>query len=107
MSRRPVLAALAALLLSAPVSAAVLRGPYIQGGSADFMFVKWRTDKPSVGKVCYSTDAKAPGDCRSEKEKTTEHEVRLDGLKPGTQYHYYIDSWSGPGQFFVTAPLTG
>ena len=89
------------------------RGPYLQIGTPTSMTVKWRTDVASNSRVSYGT---VPGNLTTQVDDattTTEHEVYLTGLSPGTQYYYAIGSTSqvlagGDAQhFFFTAPNPG
>jgi hypothetical protein len=100
-------AVLTLLILAGPLAAAVLRGPYLQGGGPDRMIVQWRTDAASVGKVCYGTQEGALKDCVSETVMGADHAVLIQGLKPSTRYYYSFDGQPGADQFFVTSPLPG
>jgi 3',5'-cyclic AMP phosphodiesterase CpdA len=87
----------------------LIRGPYLQIVGENTATIRWKTHQPtdskfSVGEifgnyVITSTDPKP----------TTEHEVKINGLKPDTKYYYQFGSISkikqkGKRNFFWTAP---
>jgi PKD repeat protein len=93
------------LLMTTPVT----RGPYLQSGTPTSVVVRWRTVEPSSTRVWYGL---APGERRmseGSRTETTEHEVTLSGLSPGTTYYYAVGTdttvYEGdPTYRFTTAP---
>lgn len=88
------------------------RGPYLQMAAPAAMTVRWRTDRPGVGRVRFGTGVGALTGTVAESAATTEHEVRLTGLLPATKYHYRVDTdgiplATGSKYFFTTPPPTG
>jgi len=96
-----------------PASPSLIRGPYLQLGTPTSMNVKWRTDVPTDSLVRSGTDVDNLTTETVILESTTEHDVRIDGLTPGTKYHYAVGTSSenlagGTGAFFfVTPPIAG
>ncbi|NIS31211.1 MAG: hypothetical protein GWN07_12840, partial [Actinobacteria bacterium] len=89
------------------------RGPYLQSGTADSMYVVWRTATSSSSVVCYG-DSEDALTSRATAGDGTQHEVRITGLSPDTRYFYAIsdDACPPPGggdatQYFRTAPTIG
>jgi len=114
---RPWLGALAIGLLLAgaqPASAAtVTRGPYLQMATSSSIVIRWRTDEATDSMVRYGDAPGNLGFTASAPALTTEHEVRLTGLPPGTRHYYSVGS-SGQAlsggdasHFFATAPSPG
>jgi len=99
--------------LSINRTAAVVRGPYLQLGTATSIVVRWRTEIPTESRVLYGS---SPGDLTSEARDastTTEHIVRVAGLQPATTYFYSVGTDKAPlaggdaDTSFVTAPAEG
>ncbi|GAB3940046.1 hypothetical protein GCM10028805_01220 [Spirosoma harenae] len=97
-------------LISLSVSAqTITRGPYLQLGTQTAVTIRWRTDFPTFGKVTYGLSAGNLTSSVSETDVTMEHEIRLTGLTPDTQYFYSVGTNSqvlqqGPDNYFLTAP---
>jgi hypothetical protein len=91
----------------------VTRGPYLQSRNTTSIIVRWRTNVATDSRVRYSTSPFAFGRIADAPAVTTEHEVVLSGLTPGTRYYYAIGTSSvtlagGDESYsFVTAPQTG
>ena len=91
----------------------VVRGPYLQRGTSSEVTVRWRTDVPTATHVRFGPVPELQNDIRSSLEETTEHEVRLAGLNPDTEYYYTIGDGVGDlegaerGYRFRTAPAVG
>ena len=81
-------------------SEGLVRGPYLQMVTPDAITVCWQTTAAGVGGV------KADKREWQEAAATTEHRVRLDGLKPATEYTYQISD-SKESFTFRTAPAVG
>ncbi|MSU48184.1 MAG: metallophosphoesterase family protein [Opitutus sp.] len=91
----------------------IVRGPYLQQGTATSVVVRWRTDVPTDTAVRYGSDAAKLDQEAKTKWKTTEHVMILEGLTPSTKYHYAvghaekaIGGDTGAGHF-VTSPRPG
>jgi hypothetical protein len=87
------------------------RGPYLQSGSTTSIVVRWRTDWFDGTRVAFGTNLANPDAVLTALEETTEHEVKLSGLRPDTKYYYSVGTseivlTNGPDFFFVTAPLS-
>ncbi len=90
----------------------ILRGPYLQNGSATNVTVRWRTDVPTPSLVRFGTNAIDLDQTATSGLVTTNHEVRLTQLLPDTKYYYAFGSCpealSGSAlTYFVTAPELG
>ena len=87
----------------------ITRGPYLQMGTQTGATIRWRTDVASIGQIACGL---SPGNLTttvSETATTTEHELRLSGLTPDTQYFYSVGTTTeilqqGPDNYFLTAP---
>jgi hypothetical protein len=74
------------------------------------MIVRWRTNLPAESRVIYGLDPENLGETVSNKEKTTEHIVLIDGLTSNTKYYYNIGDHeclfinNDPSYYFKTSP---
>jgi hypothetical protein len=66
------------------------RGPYLQTLTENSVIVKWRTNVPVNSIVNYGLTSSNLNSNETDAVITTEHEVTLTGLSPGTQYFYNI-----------------
>src|SRR5688500_4789499 len=66
--------------------AAITRGPYLQQGTSTSVIVRWRTDLATDSRVSFGTSPSTLTSSATNIPQTTEHEVRLTGLTPDTQY---------------------
>ncbi|MGC6427521.1 MAG: metallophosphoesterase [Akkermansiaceae bacterium] len=69
----------------------VVISPYLQFTTTDAITVMWETSKRGTGRVFYGETA----ECTQQVDLTTEgpiHELRITGLKPGTQYFYRTET---------------
>lgn len=90
----------------------LIRGPYLQVATDTSMVVRWRTDALARSRVRYGTE---PGQLYKVVDNTawsTEHEIKLTGLKPGTKYYYAIGTLKdtlqyGSDNYFSTLPSPG
>lgn len=85
------------------------RGPYLQMGSTSAMTLRWRTDQAADSRIEVGTTYGTYPLQATNASQTTEHEVRISGLKPATRYYYRFgsatqDLQSGWDNFFTTAP---
>jgi uncharacterized protein (TIGR03437 family) len=90
-----------ALLSKRAHAANLIRQPYLQNMSGDSAFVVWTTDENGAGEVWFSEDPRllrrnrtqvrelAPADTELN-SSFFRHAVRLDGLKPDTEYYYRV-----------------
>ena len=95
-----------------PLQINLLRGPYLQVGTAHSMVVRWRTDVLVKGVVHYGSSPDMLDKTATDSMQTTEHRVKLSGLEPRTKYYYSIGSrqdtlQAGPDNYFVTLPIPG
>ena len=68
----------------------VIRGPYLQSGSAEGITVCWRTDTPTDSRVQFGPNPGDLGDLVTDPALTTEHAVTLTDLESETRYFYAI-----------------
>jgi len=92
--------------------ASLVRGPYLQIGTATGLVLRWRTDNATTSRVRYGVSANNLSSFVDSSATTTEHEVGLSDLLSDTKYYYSIGSTSdtlsvGSDYFFVTAPPPG
>jgi acid phosphatase type 7 len=90
---------------------ALTRSPYLQMGRQTAITIRWRTDIACTGRVelgtAFGTYTAAIAD---EACATTEHEVTVAGLTPGTKYFYRIGTnasvvlQAATNNFFTTLP---
>jgi len=80
-------------------------GPYLLHLGSDHVTVAWQTGRPTTGRVEYYTQ---PGQQSAvdSPDDALRHVVELRNLKPGTVYHYRVQSGPQATQFFrfATAP---
>jgi len=89
--------------------AILIRGPYVQMVGEDKATIRWRTSRPTDSKVSVGEKHGEYLISATSSERTTEHEVQVNGLLPGTKYFYQFGSTThviqkGRQNFFVTAP---
>jgi acid phosphatase type 7 len=100
-------------LIGSDGSASVTRGPYLQTGTPNSTVVRWRTNIATDSRVSYGTTQGSLTSNSDNATQTTEHEVIVSGLSPGTKYFYSVGSTSqalagnDANYFFVTSPLAG
>jgi hypothetical protein len=87
----------------------LVRGPYLQLGTATSIVVRWRTDWLTDSILYYGTNSAAPEHVVTYSAKTNEHLVGLNGLNEDTLYYYWVGSSegvlaNGPECHFRTAP---
>lgn len=83
------------LKAKAPAAAATLtRGPYLQMVNGTGVTVRWRTDVPTNSTIRLGTAHGTYPLESSDAIQTTEHEIRINGLQPGTRYYYSFGSSS-------------
>jgi acid phosphatase type 7 len=89
--------------------AKLVRGPYLQMVSGEGATLRWRTDIPTDSKVEAGTAFGQYTQATTDTALTTEHEVRVQGLKADTRYYYRVGSSTqvlqrGKENYFTTAP---
>ena len=100
-------------LIGSDGSASVTRGPYLQSGTPGSTVVRWRTNIATDSRVSYGTTQGSLTSNADNATQTTEHEVVVSGLSPGTKYFYSVGSTSqalagnDANHFFVTSPPAG
>ena len=93
---RAHLAAAALSLWAATAFAAqITRGPYLQSGGAQSVVVRWRTDVSTDSRVRYGPAPNSLPNMLVDPTSTTEHEVRVGALVPGTRIYYAVGSSAG------------
>ena len=91
----------------------LVRGPYLQSGTASSVIVKWRTDEATDSVVRYGPDPDSLTPSASNSDSTTEHAVQLTGLSADVKYFYSVGTSSATlaggdrDHFVVTAPVPG
>ncbi|MBK7403722.1 MAG: metallophosphoesterase [Phycisphaerales bacterium] len=89
------------------------RGPYLQMATPDEMTLRWRTNTPADSVVRYGDAPNHLTESGSLPAPPTEHEVRVQGLAPGTRSYYQIESGGAflagndADHFFTTSPVPG
>ena len=79
-------------------AAAVTRGPYLAMGTPESMSIRWRTNVPTDSRVWLGSAPGALAPDVGDPALTTEHELRVSGLSPATQYFYAV----GTGDSILT-----
>lgn len=92
--------------------AALIKGPYLQIGTANSMIVRWETDIACDTKVAYGTSSSALTSTVGNAISLTSHSVLVAGLLPYTKYYYSVGTLSAVIQgavdnYFVTSPVIG
>jgi PKD repeat protein len=100
------------LVLNLP-AVRVTRGPYLQQTRPTATTVRWRTDTATDSRVSYRTYPGGPIQTSDDATVSTEHEVSLSGLTPGTTYAYAVGTTAevlvgfDDRHRFTTPPATG
>lgn len=89
--------------------ARLVRGPYLQMVNGEGATLRWRTDTPTDTRLEVGTRYGHYSQAVSDPTPTTEHEIRIEGLKEDTRYYYRFGSSTGALQhgkdnYFTTAP---
>lgn len=90
----------------------VIRGPYLQVGSPTGMTIRWRTNVATRSRVRFGTTVNKWDMLKDDSTITTEHIVRITGLKPHTRYFYTVGTFADTLQgdannYFYTLPEVG
>jgi Calcineurin-like phosphoesterase len=94
---------------SSQPGARLTRGPYLQMVTEQSVVLRWRTDWAVTTQVRFGTNLMNLERTLTDGTLTTEHEINLDNLAPGTRYYYSAGTTSGvlgegADYFFTTAP---
>ena len=71
-------------------SDSITRGPYLQSMTPNSVVIHWRTLNPSPSKVLYGLSESKLNRISQNTELTTEHVVKLNGLKANQKYIYRV-----------------
>lgn len=87
----------------------ITRGPYLQMTSETAITIRWRTNIPTDTKVCYGISMRKINFIVTNDSLSTEHEIRLTGLRPNTKYFYNVGNTTkilegSISNYFTTAP---
>lgn len=94
---------------SAESHAELVRGPYLQQPSETGIIIRWRTDTPGPGTLYYGDKPGFFEHQIREPGSSTEHVVKISGLRPAKRYYYSIHDSSGEiaggrQYYFQTSP---
>lgn len=84
-----LLSFLSFLIVFTSLSQTIIRGPYLQKGTATSVVVKWRTDINVSTIIEYGIN-ESYSSTFNESTPKTEHALEITGLSPNTKYHYRI-----------------
>ncbi len=88
------------------------RGPYLQVGSPTGVTIRWRSNVATDSRIRYGTSVGSLSSSVTDAVVTTEHEITLSGLLPGTRYYYaygattYDLDGDDADHYFDTSPVT-
>jgi len=91
----------------------LIRGPYLQCLSDTSVVIRWRTLEKTDSEVKYGSAFSSLTHVVSDLNQTTEHEISIIDLTPGTKYYYSLGTTStvlsgeDEEHHFVTAPSNG
>lgn len=88
---------------------AIVRGPYLQSATPHGVTVRWRSNRPAIGRVRWGTDPERMDQQAEEVEPTAEHEVVISGLEPATRIVYQAEMGDATSELgsFRSAPPPG
>lgn len=97
---------------TAPITANVIRGPYLQEATTSGITIRWRTDVPTDSRVFYGA---VPGNLNNTAINlnfSAEHEVTINGLAPALLQYYSIGTnntvlLADSNMYFKTNPVIG
>jgi len=89
----------------------IIRGPYLQMVSGSAITIKWTTSFANSTRVKYGSGENTLSSTVIDRKSTTDHEVRITGLKSDTKYYYAIGSRASIlkgsyRNYFTTSPPT-
>ena len=73
----------------------IVSGPNVENVSPTSAWLTWKTNKNAATRVRYGTEQVEPSQHAYVPGGSTEHRVELKNLKPGTKYHYEIETRGG------------
>lgn len=87
----------------------LVRGPYLQMVNSRGATLRWRTDIPTDTRLEVGTSHGHYSLSVADPTLSTDHEIRIEGLKEDTRYYYRIGSSAavlqhGKDNYFITAP---
>jgi len=90
----------------------IIKGPYMQIGTANSMIIRWETDSLTNSKVCYGTGIFNLNIFKTDLTITKTHSIQLNALSPSTKYYYSIGTTTSVLQgdtnnYFITSPTPG
>lgn len=89
-------------------TAKIIRGPYLQNFTASSGVIRWRTDVPTESRIYYGKKGPEKNLMVEDGGLSTEHELKITGLKPNHTYFYSIGNLEKvDNQWFQTLPKTG
>jgi hypothetical protein len=103
----------AELRANQPSKTFVTRGPYLQLGTETAVTVRWRTDWPTDSRITYGREPGALRRSVHHPRITTDHRLRITGLKPDSTVFYAVGSSTAvlagddEEHMFRTAPPRG
>ncbi|HET8667113.1 MAG TPA: fibronectin type III domain-containing protein [Terriglobales bacterium] len=77
----------------------IVSGPNVENLTKNSAALTWTTNKKAASRVMYGTDAKNPSQHAYKPGGSTQHRVELTNLKPGTTYHYEIETRVGKDRY--------
>ncbi|HET9765570.1 MAG TPA: metallophosphoesterase family protein, partial [Thermoanaerobaculia bacterium] len=101
------------VMVDAGSVATLVRGPYLQQGTATSGILRWRTSAATASRVEYGPAADQLINVVDDAALVVDHVVKVDNLAPGTRNYYAIGSPEGrlaggdSAHFFDTAPAPG
>ncbi len=94
-------------------SGSLTRGPYLQMATPSSIVIRWRTSLMTNSQVLYGSSPDYLTQEAFNPTATTEHEVLVSGLSPGTKYYYSVGmagellSGADADHYFITPPVSG
>ena len=73
----------------------IVSGPTVENVTPTSAWLTWRTNKTAATRVRYGTEQVEPSQRAYVPGGSTEHRVELKNLRPGTKYHYEIETRGG------------
>ena len=77
----------------------IASGPTVENLTPHSADLNWTTNKTASTRVMYGTDEKNPAQHAYQPGGATQHKVQLKDLKPGTTYHYEIETRAGKDRY--------
>jgi hypothetical protein len=73
----------------------IVSGPTVENVTPNSAWLTWKTNKEAATRVRYGTEPVEPSQHAYTPGGSREHRVELKNLKPGTKYHYEIETRGG------------